>query len=123
MKQLSDDDILSMLDEPLNFDNDGIRKQVRAELKLSRRILPEKESIPNHKTLDLHQHTEEQAWQEIMELAQSGIRNATIITGASGILHNKFPQWASESILSPYISSYSPINNGSFCVKFKKSSH
>ena len=58
-----------------------------------------------------------------MNLAVSGTRRATIITGASGILHQKFPQWANESILSPYIISYVPINNGSFDVKFKRNKH
>ncbi|MEE1110891.1 MAG: Smr/MutS family protein, partial [Alphaproteobacteria bacterium] len=70
--------------------------------------------------LDLHQLTEEQAWTAILDLAKSGTRNATIITGASGILKIKFQQWASDSVLSPYIISFTPINNGSFSVKFKK---
>jgi hypothetical protein len=70
--------------------------------------------------LDLHQLTEEQAWEQIMTLAQSGTRTANIITGASGILKIKFQQWAKDSILTPYIISFSPINNGSFHVKFKR---
>ena len=57
-----------------------------------------------------------------MSLATSGVRDAVIITGASGILHQKFPEWARESLLTPYIVSWSPINNGSFAVKFKKQS-
>ena len=55
-----------------------------------------------------------------MNLAKSGVRNATIITGASGILRIKFIQWANDSVLSPYINSFKPINNGSFDVKFNK---
>lgn len=62
--------------------------------------------------------TEEQAWHAIMDLATSGVRRAQIITGASGILHKKFPVWARESILTPYIMEFSPINNGSFDVRF-----
>ena len=55
-----------------------------------------------------------------MELAKSGVRTANIITGASGILRQKFPQWATESLLSPYIIEFKPINNGSFAVKFAR---
>lgn len=119
MKQLSDKDIAEMTGDIFVPDDNAIRKQVRAELKLSKLIPAQKPSIPKHFVLDLHKHTEEQAWQEIMSLAKSGIRNATIITGASGILHKKFPQWVNESVLSPYIHSSKPINNGSFEVKFK----
>ena len=43
-----------------------------------------------------------------------------LITGASGILRIKFIQWANDSVLSPYINSFKPINNGSFDVKFNK---
>jgi hypothetical protein len=70
----------------------------------------------------LHQLTEEQAWERIMSVATSGARSATIITGASGILKIKFQQWAQDSLLSPYIISWKPVNNGSFEVKFKKQS-
>lgn len=120
MKQLSDDDIEKMSDGIFIPDSKNTIKSVRAELKLSTRIPQSSEPLPKRAILDLHQHTEEQAWNEIMELALSGVRNATIITGASGILHVKFQQWATESILSPYIVSATPINNGSFDVKFKR---
>lgn len=120
MKRLSDEDIDKMLDSTFTPDDENTRKKVRAELKLSQRIPQKVAPLPEHTVLDLHQLTEEQAWQEIMNLATSGIRNATIITGASGILHKKFPIWATESILSPYIVSATPINNGSFQVKFKR---
>lgn len=120
MKRLSDADIEKMSDGVFVPDGERTVKSVRAELKLSTRIPQEAKPIPNRVVLDLHQHTEEQAWNEIMELAKSGVRNATIITGASGILHAKFPQWATESILAPYIASTKPINNGSFDVKFKR---
>ncbi len=120
MKQLSDRDIVEMIGGTFVPDDKNTRKTVHAELKLSQRIPPKEPIVPTHTVLDLHQHTEEQAWQEIMELATSGVKKATIITGASGILHKKFPKWASESILSPHIISSKPINNGSFEVTFKR---
>lgn len=120
MRQLSDKDIAEMVGSAFAPDDESTRKKVRAELKLSQRIPHKVTPLPEHAVLDLHQLTEEQAWQEIMSLATSGIKQATIITGASGILHKKFPVWATESILSPYIVSAAPINNGSFQVKFKR---
>lgn len=120
MKQLSERDIAEMIGDEFSPDDTATRKRVRSELQLSRRIPHNTPGIPNHTTLDLHQYTEEQAWDAIMALATSGTRTANIITGASGILHQKFPQWATNSILAPYIISFSPINNGSFAVKFKK---
>ncbi len=122
MKQLSDRDIAEMIGGEFSPDDTDTRKRVRSELHLSRRIPHDAPTVPNHATLDLHQYTEEEAWNAIMALATSGTRTANIITGASGILHKKFPQWATNSILAPYIVSFSPINNGSFAVKFKKSS-
>lgn len=119
-KQLSDKDIKSMIHGDFIPDETAIRRAIRSELKLSSRIPKSEEKQSNYAKLDLHQHTEEQAWNKIMELAKSGVSRATIITGASGILHKKFPQWATESILSPYIISATPINNGSFDVKFKR---
>ena len=120
MKQLSDTDIERMADGEFSPNHDIVRRGVRAELKLSELIPAKTESLPKHVVLDLHHKTEEQAWNEIMRLATSGVRNATIITGASGILKIKFQQWAQESLLSPYIISVSPLNNGSFAVKFKR---
>ena len=123
MKQLTDADIAQMAGNDFVPDCDATRRRVRSELKLSTRIPPITKNIPEHVILDLHHNTEEQAWNKIMNLAISGTRRATIITGASGILHQKFPQWANESILSPYIISYVPINNGCFDVKFKRNKH
>ncbi len=120
MKQLSDEDIYEMINKEFLPDEKNVKKRVRKELNLYKRIPSPIEPLPERAKLDLHQLTEEQAWQKIMELAQSGIKHATIITGASGILHKKFPQWVNESILSPYIISATPINNGSFNVIFKK---
>ena len=119
MRQLSDQDISDMIGAPFTPDDGGVRKKVRGELQLSKRI-PRKTTIPSHVTLDLHMHTIEQAWGEIMDLAKSGTRDATIITGASGILKIKFQEWACNSVLSPYIISCKPLNNGSFVVKFRK---
>ncbi len=120
MKQLTDTDIAEMIGNEFHGDDIATRRTVRTELHLSTRIPHERKTPPMHATLDLHQFTEEQAWNAIMELATSGTRTANIITGASGILKIKFQQWAHNSLLSPYIISFSPINNGSFYVKFKK---
>lgn len=120
MKRLSDSDIERMANDEFSPNHDIVRRGVRAELKLSELIPAKTESLPKHVVLDLHHKTEEQAWNEIMRLATSGVRNATIITGASGILKIKFQQWTQESLLSPYIISVSPLNNGSFAVKFKR---
>lgn len=118
MKRLTDQDIADMIGAPFKPDDDGTRQRVRGELKLSRRI-PKPIVVPSHTTLDLHMHTIEQAWGEIMDVAQSGTKSATIITGASGILKIKFQDWVRDSILTPYIVSCKPLNNGSFAVKFR----
>lgn len=120
MKHLSDTDIERMIDGEFIPDTRNTQRSVRAQLHLSALMPNDDTYIPEHAILDLHQLTEEQAWNAILELAKSGVRNATIITGASGILKIKFQQWASDSVLSPYIISFAPINNGSFSVKFKK---
>lgn len=120
MKRLSDSDIERMADGEFSPNHDIVRRGVRAELKLSELIPAKTESLPKHVVLDLHHKTEEQAWNEIMRLATSGVRNATIITGASGILKIKFQQWTRDSLLSPYMISALPLNNGSFAVKFKR---
>ena len=70
--------------------------------------------------IQFHQQTEQQAWDVIMIAAQSGARTATVITGASGILKIKFQQWVDDSLLTPYIISCEPLNNGSFYVRFRK---
>ena len=119
MRNLSDQDIADMIGAPFAPDDGATRKQVRSELKLSKRI-PKPVQVPSHTVLDLHMHTIEQAWSEIMEIAKSGTKSATIITGASGILKIKFQDWVRDSVLSPYIVSCTPLNNGSFAVKFRK---
>lgn len=120
MKQLTDQDIAQMIGDEISHNDAHTRRMVRAELRLSKRIPTTEPHIPEYTILDLHQLTEEQAWDAIMTLATSGTRTATIITGASGILKIKFQQWATNSILTPHIVSWSPINNGSFSVRFKK---
>lgn len=122
MKQLTDLDIARMASSDFRPDFKSVNKSVRTQLRLAHLIPMVSDVVRNNVRLDLHQYTEQQAWDAIMNLAQSGVRDAVIITGASGILHTKFPIWASESILTPYIVSWSPINNGSFSVKFKKQS-
>ena len=120
MKKLSDSDIENMGGVDFIPNDREIRKRVRAELKIQPIVAEQNPPMSRHVVLDLHHHTEEQAWAKIMDLATSGARRATIITGASGILRQKFPQWVCDSILTPYVISATPINNGSFDVLFHK---
>lgn len=120
MKQLNEEDIAKMIGTDFAPDDVATKKSVRAELHLSTRIPAPKEPLPAHTTIDFHGLTEEQAWNMLVKVAQSGVRSATVITGASGILKIKFPQWATNSIISPRVLSFAPINNGSFLVKFHK---
>ena len=120
MKQLTDSDIAKMIGDDFIPDDIMTKKAVRTQLHLSKRI-PKPDTItPEHITIDFHNHTEEEAWEMLTQVAASGTRSATVITGASGILKPKFQQWVTDSILSPYIVSFTPINNGSFMVKFHK---
>lgn len=120
MKHLTESDISQMTTGDFSPDARAVVKSVRAQLKLGQLIPDAPGPCPKYARLDLHQMTEEQAWHAIMNLATSGVRRAQIITGASGILHQKFPQWARESVLSPYIMEFAPINNGSFDVHFRR---
>jgi len=120
MKQLNDFDIANMIGDDFVPDDITTKKQVRNELQLSKRIPKQNAPTPEHITIDFHNHTEEEAWQMLEQVAASGTRSATVITGASGILKTKFQQWATDSVLSPFIVSFAPINNGSFSVKFHK---
>ena len=119
MRKLTDQDIADMIGTGFTPDDTQTRRRVRAELHLSKRI-PKEKPVPEHVNLDLHMHTIEQSWAEIMEIAKSGTKSATIITGASGILKIKFQEWVRDSVLTPYIVSCNPLNNGSFAVKFRK---
>lgn len=120
MKQLNDKDIAEMIGEDFITDENSVKKSVRQSLHLSKRIPQSDQPAPSHITIDFHQHTEEEAWDMLVQTATSGARSATVITGASGILKIKFQQWAKDSIISPYIISFEPLNNGSFFVKFHK---
>ena len=121
MKQLTDKDITDMIGgDEFKIDNVAVKKSVRQSLHLSTRIPKTDDIVPEHVTIDFHNHTEEEAWNMLEHVATSGTHNATIITGASGILKTKFQQWATDSIISPRIISITPINNGSFTVRFHK---
>ena len=116
MRKLNDKDIADMIGAEFTPENDSA-KEVRKSLHLSTRI-PKPEILPAHPIIDFHNHTEEEAWTMLTQLVDQRPKTATVITGASGILKTKFQQWMKESILSPYIISYTPLNNGSFEVKF-----
>ena len=120
MKQLNDFDIANMIGDDFVPDDITTKKSVRSELQLSKRIPKPDAPTPEHTVIDFHNHTEEEAWQMLAQVAASGTRSATVITGASGILKTKFQQWATDSVLSPRIISFRPLNNGSFEVKFHK---
>ena len=120
MKQLSDFDIANMVGDDFIPDDVSTKKAVRAQLHLSKRIPKADTPTPEHITIDFHNHTEEESWQMLTQVAASGARTATVITGASGILKPKFQQWVRDSLLSPYVIQCTPLNNGSFNVKFKK---
>ena len=120
MKQLNDSDIANMIGEDFCPCDNETQKQVRKSLHLSTRIPQPERPTPSHTTIDFHNHTEQEAWEMLAQVATSGTRSATVITGASGILKQKFPQWMTESVLTPHILSFEPINNGSFAVKFHK---
>lgn len=119
MKQLNDKDIANMIGADFVPDDISTQKSVRQSLHLSQRI-PHTAPVPEHVTIDFHESTEEQAWQMLKNALTCGARSATVITGASGILKIKFQQWATDSVLSPHIISFEPINNGSFSVKIRK---
>ena len=120
MKRLTDSDIANMIGDTFIPDDIATKKSVRQELHLSKRIPKPDTPAPERITIDFHNHTEEEAWQMLTQVAASGARSATVITGASGILKPKFQQWCKASIISPRILSVTPINNGSFTVKFHK---
>ena len=120
MKQLNDADIAKMVGEEFIPDDIATKKSVRSALHLSTRIPKKEDSVADYATIDFHNHTEQEAWDMLVHIASSDIRHATVITGASGILKTKFQQWATESIISPRIMSFEPLNNGSFTVKFYK---
>jgi DNA-nicking Smr family endonuclease len=123
MKQLTDADLAEMKGVDFAPDDRHAARQVRAELKLSQLIPQLAPPVPAHVVLDLHQRTEEQAWDAINALLRSGARTATIITGASGILKVKFQKWMTGSIIAPLIASWHSKNNGSFEIKIRKNAN
>lgn len=120
MKQLTDTDIRQMGDGEFIPDTRSVNRSVRRHLRLGQLIPTPPAAAPRFARLDLHHNTQEQAWQKINQLADSGVRDAQIITGASGILKIKFQQWVTASTLADKIISWAPVNNGSFVVKFKR---
>lgn len=120
MKRLTDEDIEKMTATEFTPDTRDVRRAVREQLKLGQLIPHDDDPAADYAILDLHTKTEQESWDAIMALATSGVRTATIITGASGILKIKFQQWARDSVLSPYIQETHPINNGSFFVRFRR---
>lgn len=118
MKQLSDTDLEFMANTEFCPDEQQVKRQVRTELKLSQLIPQNFPKNTEHIIIDFHNKTEEQAWTEILKTIHSGTKQATVITGASGILKIKFQQWATDSAISQYIKTFTPINNGSFNVIF-----
>lgn len=120
MKQLTDFDLEKMFGGEFVPDNAVVKKQVRHELKLSQLIPEQPKPVPKKIILDLHQKTEEQAWQEINDLIKSGVRNATVITGASGILKEKFKKWITTGTLAQYVYFWELVNNGCYEIKIKK---
>lgn len=117
MKQLTDSDIANMIGDTFIPDDVNTKKSVRKELHLSTRIPKPYAQIKENVVIDFHNHTEEEAWQMLSNVATASVRQATVITGASGILKIKFQEWVKESVLSPYILSCKPLNNGSFEIK------
>lgn len=120
MKQLSDADLVEMIGGEFIADDKHTKNQVRRELRLSTRIPEPAAPAPKHTVLDLHQMTEEQAWQSVSELIHSGTRTAVVITGASGILNPKFQEWMTNSILAPHVISCTVRNNGSFDIRIRR---
>ena len=120
MKRLNDKDIADMIGEEFVPENVAVKHDVRKSLHLST-LVPKPQKTNLHPIIDFHNHTEQEAWNMLMNVIESGVRDVTVITGASGILKIKFQQWVKESILTPHILSCTPLNNGSFAVKLHKS--
>lgn len=75
------------------------------------------------KTIDFHGHTVEESWRMFVETLSTNIKILNVITGASGILHKEFPQWLENPQISKRIISWQALNNGSFQLILRKSSH
>ncbi len=123
MRHVTDKDIEQMASGEFHPDTRMVTRDVRQQLKLGQLIPQTTPPVPRETTIDLHHHTIEMAWDRINAVATSGVRRAIIITGASGVLHQLFPQWMTESTLAPLIYSWAPVNNGSFRVQFMRHPH
>ena len=118
MRQLSNDDIINMIKNKDFVKDNKVSKSIY--IKLNQNNL-EKEKIKNLKMVDFHEKTEEQVYNEILNLLENKIKKATIITGKSGILKPKFLNWAENGKLSENIKNIKQINIGSYEVEFKYS--
>ena len=121
MRKLNDKDIADMIGAEFIPENNSVQQEVRKSLHLST-LVPKPEILPAHPVIDFHNHTEEEAWAMLTKLVDQRPKSASVITGASGILKIKFQQWVKESIISPYILSCKPLNNGSYELFFHKKS-
>jgi DNA-nicking Smr family endonuclease len=111
-KQLSEADIAKMADAAVFVSP----SMPRPNIPRTRQSVPEFTSD----RIDFHGKTEEQAWALLVALIENHSGTATVITGASGILKDKFQQWVAESIISDRIVSCCPINRGSFQIGIRK---
>lgn len=116
MRQLSNEDILNMIDENFIKDN-KVSKDIYIKLNEYTNEEESKRKIKN--IVDFHEKTEEQVYKEILNLLENKIKKATIITGKSGILKPKFLNWAKTGKLSENIKKIKQINIGSYEVEFK----
>jgi len=117
-RQLSQDDIDKMT---------GVSDSVSGGVRVKIIIKPQPPARTPSPVLDLHGMTEDDAWNAIVKLwdelqnnEKIKMRTITIITGASGILKQKFPVWMTESAISDRIQSHRAINNGSWSVVVRK---
>ena len=118
MRQLSNEDILNMINENFIKDN-KVSKNIYTKLNEYVNQEESKRKIKN--IVDFHEKTEEQAYNEILNLLENKINKATIITGKSGILKPKFLNWAETGKLSENVKKIKQINIGSYEIEFKYS--
>jgi len=133
-RQLSDKDIEAMENSPCERNKEeGIRnkKIYDRALRLQHCESSSLFLLP-YSFIDLHGHTEEQAWDAIVGMLDQieryarengnkiALRRAQVITGASGILKQKFQQWAADSIISHRILSCKLINSGCYEIVVRK---
>jgi len=129
-KQLSDEDLTKMVGGISSLLAGTERVGLISQRRAANKNFPFPQGEKNF--LDLHGKTEEQAWGLINELldaisvyaAANGnkidLRRAQIVTGASGILKEKFQQWATESIISHRFASWKLVNRGCYEIVIRK---